>query len=468
MRVVVLLCGLCHVVAMKARFFLACGISAGVCALTPLTPSGHPIVPLPGQGDMTLLPHYPAGYPLPSYENLIQEPTFLVSMSSRLRMPNWIAEKMEGSNIGLPVTLASLIPQDAQLRRGDWLRLEQFAFDLVKDQPDRIVFSLTGPLWLPYYDEVNRKRMVKYPVIGDKDIPVPTHLFKILKLTYKGEDIGTAGFILPNLPLDTQRSISEYQVDLGQIEKAAGLNLNGMRCRFNLCEAVSAEEPSDSRLVWKVTWKIKIAHSIDEIRSIVSEAIKQDIFTRSNFDLISTTHKRLVELTGDEDTGDMASVLFDESNQPSYGLTRDAFDSLHENKIVHVIEETSSIIGNFCDILGVGKSNTLDRVDQQVVDDLKDILNCKYEPLPDSHPEVLPDASAEPLDDQSIASDGKKTIQVDITTNPQLLGRLRAIGAIRHDESPERVLLGVKPADLDQLLELLDVRLPRSDVTVDF
>ena len=490
---------------MKVKLLIVCGITSHACALTPWIPTGQPLVPLPSPGDMVLLPHYPPGHPLPSYENLIQETNFLVSMSNRLRMPNWVAEKFEGSRITRGVTLASLIPQDAQLRLGDWLRLEQFAADLVKDQPDRAVFSLSGPLWLPEYDQATGKRMVKYPVIGDNDIPVPTHLFKILKLTYQGESIGSSGFIIPNIPLSTQRSIADYQVDLAQIEKAAGLNLKGMRCKTNLCSAVmtAAESSADIPLVWKFTWRIKIARSIEEIRKLVIDAIKQQMFTRSNGELVRTTRKRLLDLTESEHEDDIAAILFDESNH-SYTVAKAAFESLELQSIAltKVAKSKKSIVDDFRDIFGISKPDgVVDPPDEKVVEDLKDLLNSQP-PTADTSTELdleamAEDEALEAASEAGAVSDGpaeaigeakvkgeeiessdessnnheespeeeQETVRVAIKTNPNLLERLRALGAVREDESPESVLLEVRKSDLTEILKSLGLKLPPSNGT---
>ena len=71
---------------------------------------------------------------------------------------------------------ANICPQAALMNAQIWQCLEEYIRKLL-DQFETIdVF--TGPLFLPY--EENGKKYVKYEVIGEGNVAVPTHLFKVV------------------------------------------------------------------------------------------------------------------------------------------------------------------------------------------------------------------------------------------------------------------------------------------------
>lgn len=88
----------------------------------------------------------------------------------------------------------------------------------------RVVF--TGPLYLPNYYE-NNKKYVKYEVIGDPPIAVPTHFFKVIMCElYKSPNSVeriVASFIIPNQPISINTPLNTFAVPLIKVEEASGL-----------------------------------------------------------------------------------------------------------------------------------------------------------------------------------------------------------------------------------------------------
>jgi endonuclease G, mitochondrial len=115
--------------------------------------------------------------------------------------------------------LSNITPQDPQLNRKYWLKLEKYTRDLTKSSD--VVYVTTGPLFLPEEGE-DGKRYVKYKVIGANDVAVPTHYFKVLQ-TKKRAAIKTEAFIIPNEPIQEDYPLEKFAVTLEKVEKAAGI-----------------------------------------------------------------------------------------------------------------------------------------------------------------------------------------------------------------------------------------------------
>lgn len=341
--------------AARVSLIVACSIAGQSCAL---------------------IHHYPPGFDLPSLENLIERAGYLASISYRLKMPNWVAERLDHTShikIGsrkkakfrpdpqVPDSFqatdrdyhssgwsrghlaaaglhsqsqsntdetfllsANIVPQDIKMNCGDWLRLEKFAASLVKDQPDRVIWSLSGPLWIPTVDSKTGQRYITHEVIGDNDIPVPTHLFKILALEICGKAVSSSAFVMPNIPLNTQRSISDYRADISDIEKVAGLNLAGLKCPTELCTVVlrAAKDTVENTQLWRYTLLLKRARNIKDVRKVVSKAIKKGLFTKRNPELVSLVTTRIKVFT-DEDP---VTALFPDPLNPQRKIAAAAFE----------------------------------------------------------------------------------------------------------------------------------------------
>ena len=121
---------------------------------------------------------------------------------------------------------SNIVPQDLSMNGCDWLRLENVALSLAQT-PASNVYIISGPLWLPEKNASN-KFVTTFEVIGKKQMPVPTHLFKILMIDdFRGK--ASAAFIMPNRPILEHKPLSYFQVQIEEVEVAAGLDLTGMK-----------------------------------------------------------------------------------------------------------------------------------------------------------------------------------------------------------------------------------------------
>ncbi|KAG0305174.1 nuclease [Dissophora globulifera] len=135
--------------------------------------------------------------------------------------------------------LSNIAPQVGDgFNRDYWAHFENFCRQLTKKYRD--VYVLTGPLYLPYQDPVDKKFYIKHEVIGNPpNIGVPTHFYKVI-LTDKGNGEMTMGaFVLPNNTIHNDVPLTAFQVPLEAVEKASGLKFFEMlerRALKNLCQ----------------------------------------------------------------------------------------------------------------------------------------------------------------------------------------------------------------------------------------
>ena len=291
-------------------------------------------------------PHYPPGAPLPSFENLVIRSEFTSSISYRFKQPNWVAEKLtianrldrtadrKDSNFQVdmdvpPIFRATLedyaysgycrghmarsgfhlssqsaqnetfllssniVPQDLSNNGDAWLRVENFA-GLLADVPDRDVYILSGPAWMVTSTERHMssfsslpKRVVSYEVIGENEVAVPTHLFKVIKVVNRGSTAvtegeasppfvsATAAFLVPNRPEAVERPLTEYQIPLSSLAKSTGLDLSGMDSGTDLCAVLSCDPgPSNDMILgWRAHGLIQQTRDHREFLDLVAQAV---------------------------------------------------------------------------------------------------------------------------------------------------------------------------------------------------
>ena len=139
--------------------------------------------------------------------------------------------------------LSNMCPQVGDgFNRDYWAHFEDFCRRLTTHYPS--VRIITGPLYLPRREQDGKWR-VSYEVIGDPpNIAVPTHFYKVIF----GEDGRTGGnvalgaFVLPNAHIDNDRPLQDFEVPLGAVERASGLEFASRlpdARKKRLCQEVS-------------------------------------------------------------------------------------------------------------------------------------------------------------------------------------------------------------------------------------
>lgn len=116
--------------------------------------------------------------------------------------------------------LSNMCPQDPKLNRGYWNKLEKHVRDLTNSYS--VVHVYTGPLYLPE-QKSDGSKWVSYRVIGENDVAVPTHFFKILLLEKSSGELTYKCYMLPNAPIDAKVGIEQFRTSIEKIEKASGI-----------------------------------------------------------------------------------------------------------------------------------------------------------------------------------------------------------------------------------------------------
>ena len=111
---------------------------------------------------------------------------------------------------------ANVCPQAALMNAQIWQRLEEHIRRLL-DQFE-VLDVFTGPLFLPH--EENGKKYIKYEVIGEGNVAVPTHLFKVV---FKTKAHDPEAYIIPNTNEVKSNHFAEFSATLVEIERYSGI-----------------------------------------------------------------------------------------------------------------------------------------------------------------------------------------------------------------------------------------------------
>lgn len=117
--------------------------------------------------------------------------------------------------------LSNMSPQVGKgFNRDSWNRLERHVRKLTKSYPN--VYVCTGPLFLPK-KEGDGKLYVRYEVIGEKHVAVPTHFFKVIVGETSDGKLEMESYVMPNQVIADDTPLDSFKVPPESIERAAGL-----------------------------------------------------------------------------------------------------------------------------------------------------------------------------------------------------------------------------------------------------
>ncbi|XP_014241368.1 nuclease C1-like [Cimex lectularius] len=117
-------------------------------------------------------------------------------------------------------TLSNIAPQvGVGFNRNSWNRLEKYTRHLARKYPN--VYVCTGPLFIE--KRVDGKKYVKYEVIGESNVAVPTHFFKVILVEKDDGTYSLLPFIMPNAPIDDNKKLDEFITTLEKIQKRSGI-----------------------------------------------------------------------------------------------------------------------------------------------------------------------------------------------------------------------------------------------------
>jgi len=117
--------------------------------------------------------------------------------------------------------MTNMAPQVGRgFNRDKWENLERYVRKMTKLY--RNVYVCTGPLYLPQMEN-DGKMYVKYQVIGQNNVSVPTHFFKVVVGETDSKDLEMEAFVLPNQVIPDNTPLDNFRVPPDSVERAAGL-----------------------------------------------------------------------------------------------------------------------------------------------------------------------------------------------------------------------------------------------------
>lgn len=114
---------------------------------------------------------------------------------------------------------SNVCPQSPKFNRGYWAKLERQVRDLTYAYKKVEVF--TGSLYLPKI-VADGTKWVSYQVIGENDIAVPTHFFKLI-FAESDETHNVEAYILPNEPISSTEPLDKFKTTLEKVERLSGI-----------------------------------------------------------------------------------------------------------------------------------------------------------------------------------------------------------------------------------------------------
>ncbi|XP_018021165.1 endonuclease G, mitochondrial-like [Hyalella azteca] len=119
--------------------------------------------------------------------------------------------------------LSNMAPQVGKgFNRDKWNELEQHCRKLVSQS--RNVYACTGPLFLPRKAD-DGKLYVKYRVLWDNHVAVPTQFFKVVVCESESGELSMESFLMPNAAIDDAVPLKTFHVPSEVTERASGLLL---------------------------------------------------------------------------------------------------------------------------------------------------------------------------------------------------------------------------------------------------
>ncbi|CAM4724301.1 unnamed protein product [Leuciscus chuanchicus] len=171
--------------------------------------------------------------------------------------------------------LSNIVPQNYENNAGFWNRLEMYCRDLTQRFSD--VWLVSGPLMLPQEPEDGHKT-VSYQLIGKDEVAVPTHLFKIIlaQRDSSPDSLALGAFVVPNSPIGFERSLTDFQVSLTDVQHMSGLKffpeVERVEELKNLCEVDSCRLMDFTQFSLYISGrKVSSARTLPRLEKIMTE-----------------------------------------------------------------------------------------------------------------------------------------------------------------------------------------------------
>ncbi|XP_006890711.1 PREDICTED: nuclease EXOG, mitochondrial [Elephantulus edwardii] len=202
--------------------------------------------------------------------------------------------------------LSNIVPQDFDNNAGYWNRIEMYCRELTERFED--VWIVSGPLTLPQTAS-DGKKTVTYQVIGQDNVAVPSHLYKVIlarRSPGSTEPLALGAFVVPNKAIGFQPPLTEFQVSLQDLEKLSGLvffprldRTSDIRniCSVDTCKLLTYQEFT----LYLSTRKVKGASSLPRLEKILENLKSAGIEPDEHF--LVLYGKKREELKAKEQSG---------------------------------------------------------------------------------------------------------------------------------------------------------------------
>ncbi|XP_007081082.1 nuclease EXOG, mitochondrial [Panthera tigris] len=202
--------------------------------------------------------------------------------------------------------LSNIVPQNFDNNAGYWNRMEMYCRELTERFED--VWIVSGPLTLPQTGS-DGKKTVSYQVIGEDNVAVPSHLYKVIlarRSPASAEPLALGAFVVPNEAIGFQRQLSEFQVSLQDLEKLSGLvffphldRTVGIRniCSVDTCKLLDFQEFT----LYLSTRKMEGARSVSRLEKVMENLKNAGVEPDDYF--MNRYKKKLEELQAKEQSG---------------------------------------------------------------------------------------------------------------------------------------------------------------------
>ncbi|XP_058513201.1 nuclease EXOG, mitochondrial [Ochotona princeps] len=199
--------------------------------------------------------------------------------------------------------LSNIVPQDFDNNSGFWNRVEMYCRELTERFED--VWIVSGPLTLPQTGN-DGKKTVNYQVIGQDNVAVPSHLYKVIlarRNPGSAEPLALGAFVIPNEAIGFQPQLAEFQVSLQELERLSGLvffphldRAGDIRniCSVDTCKLLDFREFT----LYLNTRRIEGARSVPRLEKILEHLKNAGVEPDEYF--LSRYKKKLEELTAQE------------------------------------------------------------------------------------------------------------------------------------------------------------------------
>ncbi|KAI4532137.1 hypothetical protein MG293_017402 [Ovis ammon polii] len=202
--------------------------------------------------------------------------------------------------------LSNIVPQNFDNNAGYWNRIEMYCRELTERFED--VWIVSGPLTLPQTGS-DGKKTVSYQVIGEDNVAVPSHLYKVIlarRSAGSAEPLALGAFVVPNKAIGFQPQLSEFQVSLQDLEKLSGLvffphldRTSDIRniCSVDTCKLLDFREFT----LYLSTRKVEGARSVVRLEKVMENLRNAGIEPDEYF--MTRYEKKLEELRAREQSG---------------------------------------------------------------------------------------------------------------------------------------------------------------------